>query len=66
MDYVQIINSDQEVGTSPFVFTVQLLDGNIDGSFKTFNLVLSAVSDDVSIHTNSSMAAITIIEDGGE
>ncbi len=66
IDYVQVINSDQEVDTSPFVFSVQLLESDIEESFETFNLVLSTISADVSIDTNSSTASITITSSGGK
>ncbi len=61
-DYTRII-ADQEVGTSPFTFSVQILEDNIDEDSEMFSLVLSAISSDVLIDTDSSTATVTIVDD---
>lgn len=65
-DYVQVINSDQEVGTSPHVFSVQILEDDLDEPPEVFNLVLSSIRRDVLINANSSTAVVTITDDSGK
>ncbi len=59
---MQVVNADQEVGTSPFVFSVQILEDVIAEQSETFDLVLSATSSDVSIDPASSTATVTIAD----
>lgn len=63
-DYIEVINVDHLVGSSPSFFFVSLIDDIIpEGPDESFNLVLSSISGDVSIDANSSIATITIIDD---
>lgn len=50
------------MGTSPFVFSVQLLEDDFAEPSETFNLVLSAVSADVSIDPAFSRTTVTIAD----
>ncbi len=52
--------------SSPFIFLVQLLEDNTDEPPEMFNLVLSSISEGVSIDTNSSIATVTIVDNDGK
>lgn len=64
---MEVINTDQEVGTSPFMFTlVQLLEDDLAEPPETFTLVLSATSGAVSVDAASSTTTVTIRDNDSE
>ena len=64
---MEVINTDQEVGTSPFTFAlVQLLEDDLAEPPETFTLVLSATSGAVSVDAASSTTTVTIRDNDSE